>query len=286
MRLLDVLARQAADLIERKRIEETLRESDRRKDEFLATLAHELRNPLAPIKNGLRIAQLTISADSPLKHTVEVMARQLNHLVHLVDDLLDVARINSGKLELCKQRVPLKQALACSIECIQPHIDEHKHELVIDMGSDELFVEGDLDRLSQMFANLLSNAAKYTEPGGRISLCLTREGDKAVVKVADNGVGRCRRPNAHFRSFFPSPVDPQVDRRRARHWIIADPQTCSVARRNHRSGKWRIADGRQYLHRTVAFIPRGCYPNPLTSTIYDSTKRRVRITHFSRGRQH
>jgi PAS domain S-box-containing protein len=189
LRLLDVLVRQAADLIERKRTEEALRDSDRRKDEFLATLAHELRNPLAPIKNGLRIAHLKIPADSPLEPIVEVMDRQVDHLVHLVDDLLDVARINSGKLELRKQRVALRDAIELSIECTQPLIDAHKHELSVDMGQEELFVEGDLDRLSQIFANLLSNAAKYTEEGGRISVGLNREDDEAVVKVTDTGVG-------------------------------------------------------------------------------------------------
>jgi two-component system CheB/CheR fusion protein len=189
LRFLDLLARQTADLIEQRQADESLRESDRRKDQFLATLAHELRNPLAPIKNGLQIAHLKIPADSPLKHTLEVMDRQLDHLVHLVDDLLDVARINSGKLELRKQRVALRAALASSIDCIQPLIDGHKHELIADMDPDELFVEGDFDRLSQVFSNLLSNAAKYTEPGGRISISLTREGNAAVVRVTDTGIG-------------------------------------------------------------------------------------------------
>jgi signal transduction histidine kinase/CheY-like chemotaxis protein len=189
LRLLEVLVRQAADLIERKRTEEALRESDRRKDEFLATLAHELRNPLAPIKNGVRIAHLTIPADSPLTPTLGIIDRQLDHLVHLVDDLLDVARISSGKLELRKERVALREALARGIECMQSLIDGHRHELIVDISPDELFVEGDLDRLSQIFANLLSNAAKYTEEKGRISVTMAREGDEAVVRVTDTGVG-------------------------------------------------------------------------------------------------
>jgi PAS domain S-box-containing protein len=189
LRLLEVLVRQAADLIERKRTEEALRESDRRKDEFLATLAHELRNPLAPIKNGVRIAHLTIPADSPLTPTLGIIDRQLDHLVHLVDDLLDVARISSGKLELRKERVALREALARGIECMQSLIDGYRHELIVDIRPDELFVEGDLDRLSQIFANLLSNAAKYTEEKGRISVTMAREGDEAVVRVTDTGVG-------------------------------------------------------------------------------------------------
>jgi signal transduction histidine kinase len=189
LRFLDLLARQAADLIEQRQTDEVLRESDRRKDEFLAMLAHELRNPLAPIKNGLQIAQLKTPKNSPLTHILEVMDRQVDHLVHLVDDLLDMARINSGKLELRKQRVALREALARGVECIQPLIDGHKHELISDMGPDELFVEGDMDRLSQIFANLLSNAAKYTEQSGHISMSLRREEDEAVVRVTDTGVG-------------------------------------------------------------------------------------------------
>jgi two-component system CheB/CheR fusion protein len=202
LRFLDLLARQAADLIEQRQTDEVLRESDRRKDEFLATLAHELRNPLAPIKNGLQIAQLKIPTNSPLTHTLEVMDRQLDHLVHLVDDLLDVARISSGKLKLRQQRVALREALASSIECIQPLIDAHKHELIADLGSDELFVEGDFDRLSQVFSNLLSNAAKYTERGGCIRIFLTQEGNEAVVKVTDTGIGIDTKDLKHVFDLF------------------------------------------------------------------------------------
>lgn len=189
LRLLDVLARQAADLIERKGTEEALRESDRKKDEFLATLAHELRNPLAPIRNGLELARMESPADSRLGRTIAMMDRQLSQLVHLVDDLLDVARISSGKVELRRQRVDMRKVLASSIESCQLLIDGHRHELVVDMAQDEIPVDGDFDRLSQIFSNLLSNAAKYTPPAGHIQLSLAREENHAVIQVKDTGIG-------------------------------------------------------------------------------------------------
>ena len=184
-----VMAGLVWDVTERKLLEASLQDADRRKDEFLATLAHELRNPLAPLRNGLQIARLTSKADSPFQRTLEMMDRQLTHLVHLVDDLLDVGRISSGKIELRRDRIPLPDILASSAEAARAAIDTHGHELTIDRGADELWVEGDFDRLTQIFSNLLTNAAKYTERGGRIELRVTREGNCAVVSVSDNGIG-------------------------------------------------------------------------------------------------
>ena len=152
------------DVTERKLLESSLQDADRRKDEFLATLAHELRNPLAPLRNGLQIARLTSKADSPFQRTIDMMDRQLTHLVHLVDDLLDVGRISSGKIELRRDKITLADILASSAEAARTAIDMHGHELLIEPGADELWVEGDFDRLTQIFSNLLTNAAKYTEP--------------------------------------------------------------------------------------------------------------------------
>jgi PAS domain S-box-containing protein len=177
------------DVTERKNLELSLQEADRRKDEFLATLAHELRNPLAPLRNGLQIARLTSKADSPFQRTIEMMDRQLTHLVRLVDDLLDVGRISSGKIELRRTQVTLRDILANSAEAARTAIDMHGHELIIGSGTDELLVEGDFDRLTQIFSNLLTNAAKYTERGGKIELRVAREADWAVVSVTDNGIG-------------------------------------------------------------------------------------------------
>jgi CheY-like chemotaxis protein/two-component sensor histidine kinase len=152
-------------------------------------LAHELRNPLAPIKNGLQVARLASAGDSLLQETLGMMDRQLKHLVHLVDDLLDVARISSGKIELRRKRVSLGEVIARSIEATQPLIDAREHTLTVDVASEEVFVDGDFDRLSQVFSNLLSNAAKYTELGGHIRVSLEREQNSALVRVADTGVG-------------------------------------------------------------------------------------------------
>jgi PAS domain S-box-containing protein len=177
------------DVSERRNAEELLRVADRKKDEFLATLAHELRNPLAPIRNGLQIARLITRSEPTLQRTVEMMDRQLSHLVRLVDDLLDVGRITSGKLELRRQPLSLSQVVASSVESTRTVIENQRHELRVEAAEDDLFVLGDIDRLSQVFINLLSNAAKYTEPGGRIRVTLARENDQAVVRVIDTGIG-------------------------------------------------------------------------------------------------
>jgi signal transduction histidine kinase/CheY-like chemotaxis protein/PAS domain-containing protein len=175
--------------VERAKAEAALRAADRRKDEFLATLAHELRNPLAPLRNGLQIARLTMRGDATLQRTVEMMDRQLTHLVRLVDDLLDVGRISSGKLALRKRPVALGDVLANAIESVRVLIEAHHHELVVRTDADDLRVLGDFDRLVQVFMNLLSNASKYTEPGGRLLLRVRREAGEAVVSVADTGIG-------------------------------------------------------------------------------------------------
>jgi signal transduction histidine kinase len=168
---------------------EALREADRRKDEFLATLAHELRNPLAPLRNALEI--LRISGDNPAisEKARAMMERQLNQMVRLVDDLLDVSRITTGKLVIRKSVTDLQSALRDAVETARPVIEQRRHELVQQMPAEPISVEGDRTRLSQVFSNLLNNAAKYTEPGGRIVLSLEKDGYEAVVRVRDNGIG-------------------------------------------------------------------------------------------------
>jgi signal transduction histidine kinase len=137
----------------------------------------------------LQIARLTSNADSPFQRTIEMMDRQLTHLVRLVDDLLDVGRISSGKIELRRREVTLRDILASSAEAARAAIDSHGHELIIGSGTEELWVKGDVDRLTQIFSNLLTNAAKYTERGGKIELRVGREAEWAVVGVTDNGIG-------------------------------------------------------------------------------------------------
>ena len=178
------------DVTERKRAEEALLQADRHKDEFLATLAHELRNPLAPIRNGLQILRLTLPRDAEApRRTVRMMDRQLDHLVRLVDDLLDIARIGAGKVRIERQLVSLRDVLARSVEATQAAIDARRHRLDVALPQEECYVEGDLDRLAQVFSNLLSNAAKYTPPGGRIRLELGTQPGEVLVRVTDTGIG-------------------------------------------------------------------------------------------------
>ncbi len=166
-----------------------LREADRHKNEFLAILAHELRNPLAPLGNGLNILKLRCNADPTIAHTVNMMDRQMRHLVRLVDDLLDVSRITRGKLELRPRQVLLTDVVANAVEAVSAFIETQRHELRIEARAQDLLVQGDPERLAQILSNLLLNAAKYTESGGQITLSLDRENDEAIIAVQDNGVG-------------------------------------------------------------------------------------------------
>lgn len=177
------------DVSDRKLAEEQLRQADQRKNEFLAILAHELRNPLAPLRNGLHILKLRSDADPTVSQTVSMMDRQMTHLVRLVDDLLDVSRITRGKLELRQRKVLLTEVLAHAVESARAFIESHRHELTVEIRAQNLLVDGDPDRLAQVFSNLLLNAAKYTEAGGHITLSLDHENDEAVIAVQDNGVG-------------------------------------------------------------------------------------------------
>jgi len=177
------------DVTDRKRAEEQLREADRRKSEFLAILAHELRNPLAPLRNGLHILKRRSAVDPTISDTVSMMDRQMTHLVRLVDDLLDVSRITRGRLELRQRKVLLTQILTNAVESTRAAIESSRHELTVEVRAPDLLVDGDPDRLAQVFSNLLLNAAKYTDAGGRITLSLDRDNREAIVTVQDNGIG-------------------------------------------------------------------------------------------------
>lgn len=184
------------DVTERKRMEDDLRDlaahlsdADHRKDEFLATLAHELRNPLAPIRNGLQILKLMGSDPETMEQSRAMMERQVDQMVRLVDDLMDVSRISRGKLELRRERVSLADVLAGAVETSRPLIEQMGHELSITPPTEPVVVDADLTRLAQVFMNLLNNAAKYSERGGRISLTATRDGSEVVVSVKDTGIG-------------------------------------------------------------------------------------------------
>jgi signal transduction histidine kinase len=180
--------RARAHLAEREVTAQALREADQRKDEFLATLAHELRNPLAPISNSLQILRHT-QPGGPASHLYEMMERQVHYLVRMVDDLLEVSRISRGKIELKKEPVDLLAVIRAAIETSRPLVESHRHELVLDLPPPPLSVEADAVRLTQILANLLNNAAKYTPEGGRITLSARNVGGEAVIRVRDTGVG-------------------------------------------------------------------------------------------------
>jgi signal transduction histidine kinase/ActR/RegA family two-component response regulator len=183
------LAHRAAVAIENTRLYQALREADRRKDEFLATLAHELRNPLAPIRNSLQILKMPRLDAATVERSRDMMERQVHQLVRLVDDLLDVSRVMRGKIELRKEWVELSTVIARAVETVQPLIEAQGHELTVQLPSESLALDADPIRLAQVVGNLLTNAAKYTEANGRIQLTAQREDGEAVLRVRDTGIG-------------------------------------------------------------------------------------------------
>jgi two-component system CheB/CheR fusion protein len=178
------------DISARKQAEQALREADRRKDEFLAMLAHELRNPLAPIRNALRIVQMGgQDRQETVQQSWEIIERQVEHLVRLVDDLLDVSRISRGKINLQKQPVDVAILVARAVESSRPIIEARRHQLEVKLPDEPLWVEADPTRMAQVLLNLLNNAAKYTPEGGRIWLTAEKVGGESVVRVRDTGMG-------------------------------------------------------------------------------------------------
>lgn len=185
-----------------------LTEVNQRQNEFLVTLAHELRNPLAPIRNGLEIMRLSTSANNNIH---QMMDRQVNHLTHLVDDLLDIARITKGKIKLKKERVALKTVLTNAVEISMPLIEANQHELIVDVRDQDLTIDADPHRITQVLSNVLNNAAKYTLNGGKIELTAFAEGDVAVLTVKDNGIGLSTEALSSVFELF-SQIQTEVDR--------------------------------------------------------------------------
>jgi CheY-like chemotaxis protein len=169
-----------------------LRESERRKNEFLAMLAHELRNPLAPVRNAVHILQVKGLPIPEVRWATDVIDRQVHQLTRLVDDLLDLSRITQGKIHLKTRIVELAAVVGSAVESSRPLIERTRHELTVSLPDEPVLLEGDFTRLSQVFVNLLNNAAEYTDPGGRIGLQAERTGDSVVVSVRDTGVGIAR----------------------------------------------------------------------------------------------
>jgi PAS domain S-box-containing protein len=182
----DALRENVAEL---RRAEDALREADRRKDEFLATLAHELRNPLAPIRNAVEIMRLRDPVSSALQRPREIIERQLRQLTRLVDDLLEASRITQGKVQLRRERIDVSAAVHEAVEGARPAIEAAAHELTVTLASERICVDADPTRLTQVILNLLNNAAKYTPRGGHIWLTVEKEGAQAVISVRDTGIG-------------------------------------------------------------------------------------------------
>ena len=201
-------------LAESGRRAEALRQADERKDEFLATLAHELRNPLAPIRNALEI--LRIAGDDPAKAKAarEMMERQVVQMVRLVDDLLDVSRITTGKLAVRKAVLELQAVLRDAVEIVKPFIEERRHKFDMVLPAEPIGIEGDRTRLAQVFSNLINNAAKYTDPGGQLLLSAAIEGREAVIRVRDNGVGLAPESRENIFDMFVQ-VDRTLERSQA-----------------------------------------------------------------------
>jgi len=169
--------------------EQALREADRRKDEFLAMLAHELRNPMALIGNAVRILRLTGGDSEIVKSTSEMLERQVGQMVRLVDDLLDVSRITRGQIELRKERIELAHVLNQAVEAARSLVEDAQHELTMTLPSEPIYLNADPTRLAQVVGNLLTNACKFMDQGGRISLTVQRQSGQAVIRVRDGGIG-------------------------------------------------------------------------------------------------
>lgn len=175
------------DITERRRVDAELRATSQAKDEFMAMLGHELRNPLAPILTALDL--MAMRDPSAFRREREVIARQVKHLVHLVDDLLDVSRITGGKIELCRERIEIAEVVLRAVETASPLLEHKAHELIVNVASDGLAVDGDPTRLTQVVANLLTNAAKYTPARGTITVTGERRGSSVILRVRDTGIG-------------------------------------------------------------------------------------------------
>lgn len=177
------------DVTERKLAEEQLKDAAARKDDFIALLAHELRNPLAPIRNGLNVMRLAGADDEAVREIREIMDRQITHMVRLIDDLLDLSRINRNKMDLRLSRVTLAEAVDGALETARPIIDAGQHSLEVSIPDRPIYLEADLMRLAQVFSNLLTNSAKYTRRGGKIWLIAEERGGEVTISVRDSGIG-------------------------------------------------------------------------------------------------
>ena len=198
----EAVAGTTRDVTDRQQLEASLRQADRRKDEFLATLAHELRNPLAPIRTAVHLMKLVELQDSRLRSARDIIDRQVTHMVRLVDDLMEVSRITLGRVNLRHETISLRSVLKDATESANPVIESGGHRLVTHLPEEDVMIEGDGTRLSQVFQNLLDNAAKYTPKGGEITLSATVDAGEIEVSVRDTGVGIARDLQARVFDLF------------------------------------------------------------------------------------
>jgi PAS domain S-box-containing protein len=200
-----------SDITDRVNAERALREADRRKDEFLAILAHELRNPLAPILNSVRLLRLEPTQDPQQRHVRDIVDRQVRHMARLVDDLLDVSRITLGRINLHRELSTIDAVIANAVEASRPLIDASRHELTVRLPPAPVYLQADVTRLAQVFLNLLNNAAKYTPPGGKILIEGWVDGEDLLVRVKDTGVGIPPEMLSHIFDIF-TQVDLSLER--------------------------------------------------------------------------
>lgn len=206
----------SVEMAERRRAEEAVHAAARRKDEFLATMAHELRNPLAPLSNAIEILRRLGDSDPALRQrAMDIMGRQLRQLVRLIDDLLDVSRINTGKLMLRTESIDLVRVLQGALEVATPLLDKRHQHLQVHLPTGPVYVDADATRLGQVFGNLLNNAAKYTDEGGHVTLSMSAQSEGGVaVSVADDGIGIAPEMQSAIFDMFMQ-VDPALDRGKA-----------------------------------------------------------------------
>lgn len=259
---LQTLAQHVAACYERNRLVEQLREADRRKDHFLATLAHELRNPLAPLRNGLEVMKLADIQDAAARQAQSIMDRQLGHMVRLIDDLLDMSRISQGKITLQKRRVTLDEVVSSAIETSRPAIERHGHRFEVALPEERLWLEADPTRLGQVLSNLLNNASKFTPGGGSIRLSASRVDDEVEVRVKDSGVGIPPQMLHQVFEVF-TQVDRAIERSEGGLGIGLSLVKGLIELHGGRVDVFSEGDGRgsEFLIR----LPLGCQPEPLAS---------------------
>ena len=210
-------------------------ELDRRKDQFLAMLSHELRNPLAPILNAVQLLQLQKGENSVQQKALAIIERQVGQLTHLVGDLLEVSRAITGRIQLCQEQVAVSSIVERAVETARPLIDQRRHELTVSLPPDPIWLYADASRLEQVVTNLLTNAAKYTNEGGHIWLSAQQEGDKAVLRVRDTGLGIAPAFLPHVFDLF-TQAQRSSDRSQGGlgYWIDLGETAGGNARGNHR----------------------------------------------------